>query len=169
MSLPMRKSLSEPSALPLLTRKKERRAPLQPGFPERAAFPEFRWPRDESPAGGGPIRIGPTGGNPRFAGKPPRTAQPCQCAAGALIKTVKARLPERRDGPQTCRSDAYFVIFETTPEPTVRPPSRIAKRRPSSIAIGAISLTPIVTLSPGMTISVPSGRTTSPVTSVVRK
>ena len=64
---------------------------------------------------------------------------------------------------------AYLVIFETTPEPTVRPPSRIAKRRPSSIAIGAISLTPIVTLSPGITISVPSGRMTSPVTSVVRK
>src|SRR5690606_23078622 len=63
----------------------------------------------------------------------------------------------------------YFVILLTTPEPTVRPPSRIAKRRPSSIAIGAISLTPIVTLSPGMTISVPSGRITSPVTSVVRK
>ena len=63
----------------------------------------------------------------------------------------------------------YLVIFATTPEPTVRPPSRIAKRRPSSMAIGAISLTPIVTLSPGITISVPSGRMTSPVTSVVRK
>src|SRR6478735_11127787 len=47
----------------------------------------------------------------------------------------------------------YLVILLTTPEPTVRPPSRIAKRRPSSIAIGAISLTPIVTLSPGITIS----------------
>ena len=64
---------------------------------------------------------------------------------------------------------AYLVILATTPEPTVRPPSRIAKRRPSSIAIGAISLTLMVTLSPGMTISVPSGRITSPVTSVVRK
>ena len=64
---------------------------------------------------------------------------------------------------------AYFVILATTPEPTVRPPSRMAKRRPSSMAIGAISLTEIVTLSPGMTISVPSGRITSPVTSVVRK
>src|SRR5690606_11829122 len=30
----------------------------------------------------------------------------------------------------------YFVILLTTPEPTVRPPSRIAKRRPSSMAIG---------------------------------
>ena len=66
-------------------------------------------------------------------------------------------------------AEAYFEIEATTPEPTVRPPSRIAKRRPSSIAIGAISLTLIVTLSPGITISVPSGRITSPVTSVVRK
>src|SRR6478672_1623827 len=63
----------------------------------------------------------------------------------------------------------YFVISATTPAPTVRPPSRMAKRRPGSIAIGAISLTPRFTLSPGITISVPSGRITSPVTSVVRK
>jgi hypothetical protein len=50
------------------------------------------------------------------------------------------------------------MIFVTIPEPTVRPPSRIAKRRPSSIAIGWISSIDIVTLSPGITISVPSGR-----------
>src|SRR5690554_6686732 len=31
---------------------------------------------------------------------------------------------------------AYSMILATTPAPTVRPPSRIAKRRPSSIAIG---------------------------------
>src|SRR5690606_23846996 len=30
----------------------------------------------------------------------------------------------------------YSMILATTPAPTVRPPSRIAKRRPSSIAIG---------------------------------
>ena len=63
----------------------------------------------------------------------------------------------------------YSMIFETTPAPTVRPPSRIAKRKPSSIAIGAISFTVICTLSPGITISTPSGRDTAPVTSVVRK
>ena len=57
----------------------------------------------------------------------------------------------------------------TTPEPTVRPPSRIAKRRPWSIAIGWISSMDIWMLSPGMTISVPSGRLATPVTSVVRK
>ena len=165
----MRKSLSEPSALPPPTRKKERRAPLQPGVPERAAFPEIRWHGDESPAGGGPIRMRPTAGNPRIAGKSPRADWIVPRRGKSSHKTARARLSRRRDGPQTCRSEAYFVIFETTPEPTVRPPSRIAKRRPSSIAIGAISLTPIVTLSPGMTISVPSGRITSPVTSVVRK
>ncbi len=37
------------------------------------------------------------------------------------------------------------------------------------IAIGTMSSTSIVTLSPGMTISVPSGSVTTPVTSVVRK
>jgi hypothetical protein len=51
----------------------------------------------------------------------------------------------------------YLMIFATTPAPTVRPPSRIAKRRPSSMAIGAISSTVIFTSSPGITISVPSG------------
>jgi hypothetical protein len=63
----------------------------------------------------------------------------------------------------------YFKMLLTTPAPTVRPPSRIAKRVPSSSAIGAISSTSIVTLSPGITISVPSGSFTTPVTSVVRK
>ena len=63
----------------------------------------------------------------------------------------------------------YFRIFETTPAPTVRPPSRIAKRKPSSIATGAISFAVIVMLSPGITISVPSGSSIEPVTSVVRK
>src|SRR5690606_24503256 len=32
----------------------------------------------------------------------------------------------------------HLRIFVTTPAPTVRPPSRIAKRRPSSIATGVI-------------------------------
>ena len=57
----------------------------------------------------------------------------------------------------------------TTPAPTVRPPSRIAKRSPSSIAIGVISSIVICTLSPGITISTPAGSSTDPVTSVVRK
>ena len=68
-----------------------------------------------------------------------------------------------------CTSVDYSMTFATTPAPTVRPPSRIANRNPSSIAIGAISVTVIPMLSPGITISVPSGSTQLPVTSVVRK
>jgi len=61
------------------------------------------------------------------------------------------------------------MILATTPAPTVLPPSRMAKRRPSSMAIGLISFTVIDTLSPGITISLPSGNSIAPVTSVVRK
>ena len=63
----------------------------------------------------------------------------------------------------------YSMMSATTPAPTVRPPSRIAKRSSLSIAIGVISSTVISTLSPGITISVPSGNVATPVTSVVRK
>ena len=64
----------------------------------------------------------------------------------------------------------YSMIFVTTPDPTVRPPSRIANRRPSSIAIGLSSrLIAIFTLSPGMHISAPPRRSNLPVTSVVLK
>ena len=66
-------------------------------------------------------------------------------------------------------ANRHLTILATTPAPTVRPPSRIAKRRPSSIATGLISCTAIFTLSPGITISVPSGSVTAPVMSVVRK
>src|SRR5581483_5397391 len=65
--------------------------------------------------------------------------------------------------------NAYSKILVTTPAPTVRPPSRIAKRSPSSMAIGVMSSTFTWTLSPGVTISVPSGRVQTPGTSVVRK
>src|SRR5690606_25680522 len=67
------------------------------------------------------------------------------------------------------RHGSYSMIFDTTPAPTVRPPSRIATLIPSSIAIGAIRSTVILMLSPGITISVPSGNSIEPVTSVVRK
>src|SRR2546430_2904346 len=63
---------------------------------------------------------------------------------------------------------AYSRIFVATPAPTVLPPSRMAKRRPSSRAIGVMSVTSRLVLSPGMTISVPSLSLASPVTSVVR-
>src|SRR5210317_140048 len=63
----------------------------------------------------------------------------------------------------------YSTISLTTPAPTVRPPSRIAKRSSLSMAIGVINSTVTAMLSPGITISVPSGSSTTPVTSVVRK
>ena len=77
------------------------------------------------------------------------------------------------------------MILDTTPAPTVRPPSRIAKRKPSSIDKLQQTLSWPVTistpsgsstapqtnfkLSPGITISTPSGSSTAPVISVVRK
>src|SRR5215469_1027269 len=63
----------------------------------------------------------------------------------------------------------YSLTAVTTPAPTVRPPSRIAKRRPGSQATGMMSSTSILMLSPGITISTPSGSLIVPVTSVVRK
>ena len=63
----------------------------------------------------------------------------------------------------------YSTISLTVPAPTVLPPSRIAKRSPFSIAMGAISVISIWMLSPGITISTPSGRLATPVTSVVLK
>src|SRR5262249_37101661 len=66
-------------------------------------------------------------------------------------------------------SSPHSVIDTTTPAPTVLPPSRMAKRCFSSMAIGVISSTSIAALSPGMIISVPAGSVHCPVTSVVRK
>src|SRR5258707_117466 len=63
----------------------------------------------------------------------------------------------------------YLMISLMVPAPTVRPPSRIAKRRPFSMATGVCSSISSCTLSPGITISVPSGSFAVPVTSVVRK
>src|SRR5262249_39358616 len=62
--------------------------------------------------------------------------------------------PVRRSLPCCSRQS---VMVTTTPAPTVLPPSRMAKRCFSSIAIGVISSTSIVALSPGMIISVPAG------------
>ena len=76
--------------------------------------------------------------------------------------------PNCRAGFSQKTSCDYLITFETVPAPTVRPPSRIAKRIFSSRATGAISWTVNSTLSPGITISTPSGSWISPVTSVVR-
>ena len=64
--------------------------------------------------------------------------------------------------------EPYSLTLVKTPAPTVLPPSRIANRSSCSMATGVMSLMPMVILSPGMTISVPSGSAISPVTSVVR-
>lgn len=68
-------------------------------------------------------------------------------------------------------SNYQAKIFVTTPDPTVRPPSRMAKRSFSSMAIGESGNNSMVilTLSPGIHICTPSGRVQVPVTSVVRK
>jgi hypothetical protein len=64
---------------------------------------------------------------------------------------------------------SYSMISEITPAPTVRPPSRTANRSSCSIAMGSINSPSSTMLSPGITISVPSGNVIEPVTSVVRK
>ena len=70
---------------------------------------------------------------------------------------------------KTIYTTYYSIISVTLPAPTVLPPSRIAKRNPTSIAILLISLISKLTLSPGITISISLGSLTSPVTSVVLK
>ena len=89
-------------------------------------------------------------------------------------ETLRFRGILRLDTTLSCDNKSIFrlyysMIVATRPDPTVRPPSRIAKVRPCSIAIGWISSIVISTLSPGMHISVPSGRLITPVTSVVLK
>ena len=105
-------------------------------------------------------------------------ARPASHFAGCgSLKETRAAEPHILAGHQwiaqaqstTCPLSHYFRILATTPAPTVRPPSRIANRRPSSIATGLISVTFIFTLSPGITISTPSGSSQAPVMSVVRK
>ena len=98
---------------------------------------------------------------------PKARVQRCRIVRGSRSRERSDRTrgeeaSDREEGP-------YFRILVTRPAPTVRPPSRIANRKPSSIAIGAINSTVISVLSPGIHISVPAGRTMLPVTSVVRK
>ena len=64
-------------------------------------------------------------------------------------------------------SHLYSTMLVTTPDPTVLPPSRMAKRNPFSSTIGLINFIVISMLSPGTTISTPPGNSISPVTSVV--
>ena len=92
--------------------------------------------------------------------------------AQAEAEAEGLRTTSGRSFASACACDLairYSMTSVTTPAPTVRPPSRIANRSSFSIAIGLISSTVICTLSPGITISTPSGSFADPVTSVVRK
>lgn len=62
----------------------------------------------------------------------------------------------------------YDITLVTTPAPTVMPPSRMEKRVPSEMTVGAISFTFMEALSPGKHAATPSGRLISPVTFAVR-
>jgi len=104
-----------------------------------------------------------------------RQLEPVRIVLPVLGRRVRAR-PAGRARESDDRSVVlwhlsrpfHWRIFVATPAPTVLPPSRIAKRRPSSRAIGVMRVTSRLVLSPGMTISVPSLSLASPVTSVVR-
>ena len=101
--------------------------------------------------------------DPAWQGRRESNSQPPVLETGAL--PIELRPCKRTTQSRT----SYSIILVTTPAPTVRPPSRMAKRRFSFMAIGLPKDPVIVTLSPGITISTPSGRFNSPVTSVVRK
>jgi hypothetical protein len=79
------------------------------------------------------------------------------------------RETEDSKSPSPGLKPSYFITSLTRPAPIVRPPSRMAKRCPFSIATGAINSISTETLSPGITISTPWGSVTVPVTSDVRK
>ena len=101
--------------------------------------------------------------------------QPAVLETAALPIELLAYLSTKQshrvnDSVASSKTELYYsIILATTPAPTVRPPSRTAKRKPSSIATGAIISTVTFTLSPGITISTPSGKNTAPVISVVLK
>ncbi len=79
-----------------------------------------------------------------------RTSAPCGPAVQHSERPVRSQKtpipgprpsPERTPGPGMSVVDRdHFRILVTRPAPTVRPPSRMAKRRPSSMAIGCDEL-----------------------------
>src|SRR2546421_174858 len=89
--------------------------------------------------------------------------------ASATFGDPNNQEPQLDQPLQNHRKPDYAITSVTRPAPIVRPPSRMAKRCPLSMATGAITVISTDTLSPGITISTPAGRATVPVTSVVRK
>ena len=90
------------------------------------------------------------------------------CSAGTLARAAFSSAACGADWSVRA-APCYCTISAIVPAPTVWPPSRIANRRPFSIATGVISSITRLTLSPGITISVPAGNSATPVTSVVRR
>jgi hypothetical protein len=138
-------------------------------------------PLSDDPTGspGAPYDGGTTG-NTSVAGCDPGCFAGSSCCGSSGACTprkpalpIVAQLTSKSQGRRPRRPCAptalYSTISVTTPAPTVLPPSRMAKFNPSSIAIGEINSTFITVLSPGITISTPSSRRISPVTSVVLK
>src|SRR5271165_1127469 len=90
--------------------------------------------------------------------------------ASRIFSPLWGRVFDPADGSKTRRyTYCYCTISAIVPAPTVCPPSRMAKRKPFSIATGVINSITRLTLSPGITISVPAGSSATPVTSVVRR
>ena len=106
--------------------------------------------------------------HPLAAGWLPRMWTTSCPASSTHIQTCNEVRPHG-DGPRQKLRSHHLMILVTRPAPTVRPPSRMANLSCSSMAIGWIRWTVMSVLSPGITISVPSGSSTVPVTSVVRK
>lgn len=85
-------------------------------------------------------------------------------------RTTRPRHARGDPSPCACsRPEGQPRTSVTTPAPTVRPPSRMAKRRPWSSATGWVSVTVSRPVSPGRSASTPSGSSMSPVMSVDRK
>ena len=61
------------------------------------------------------------------------------CTACTACKYKYPRHPLGAPGISVKDQSVHLMILVTRPEPTVRPPSRIAKPRPSSMAMGWIS------------------------------
>jgi hypothetical protein len=91
------------------------------------------------------------------------------CFLVLLDDTAEAPLEGLGESPLKIQGEAYSMISVIRPAPIVRPPSRMANFCVFSIAMGEIKSISTAMLSPGMIISTPFGRLTTPVTSVVRK
>jgi hypothetical protein len=93
----------------------------------------------------------------------------CDDFSHRVLPVISAIVAHFRCAMPRNRLLSYSMISATAPAPTVCPPSRMANRNPFSKATGVINVISHEMLSPGITISTPSGNFTSPVTSVVRK